>query len=97
MCQYPSYESVLVMDNASIHKSLDLALHLHAFGYIMQFLPAYCPKFNPIEECFSYIKGYLKSNNGDLWHMSIIQAIFQAGASITAEHMQGYYRHAGYE
>ncbi|CAB4475825.1 unnamed protein product [Rhizophagus irregularis] len=48
-----------VMDNCSIHKSLRTYEILAAYGVKLIFLPAYSPGLNSIEQCFSYVKGFL--------------------------------------
>ncbi|CAB5207969.1 unnamed protein product [Rhizophagus irregularis] len=54
-----SLEHILVMDNCSIHKSLRTYEILAAYGVKLIFLPAYSPGLNSIEQCFSYVKGFL--------------------------------------
>jgi hypothetical protein len=53
MNPWPQPHSVLIMDNASIHKSDALRLAVEAAGCLLVFLPPYSPDFNPIEESFS--------------------------------------------
>jgi len=60
MNPYPGPRSVLVMDNAPIHKSEQLAQMCRERGVILEFLPPYSPDLNPIEEAFSAIKQYLR-------------------------------------
>ncbi|KAJ2932941.1 hypothetical protein H1R20_g4170, partial [Candolleomyces eurysporus] len=62
MNPFPAPNSVIVMDNASIHKSEDLRRMVEARGMRLVFLPAYSPDFNPIEEAFSAIKAWLRAN-----------------------------------
>ena len=57
----PGY-SVLVMDNASIHRSPRVR-HLCAdFGVFLEYLPPYSPDFNPIEKSFKVLKSWIKRN-----------------------------------
>lgn len=46
MNPFPNQNSVLVMDNCSIHKSLRTYEILAAYGVKLIFLPAYSPDFN---------------------------------------------------
>ena len=48
--------SVVIMDNCSVHHVSEVLELLHSVGVFVIFLPPYSPDFNPIEECFS-IKG----------------------------------------
>ena len=60
MLPYSAQYSVLVLDNASIHKSQYLRSICEEKGIRLEFLPPYSPDFNPIETCFSVIKSFLK-------------------------------------
>lgn len=67
------------------------------------FLPAYSPDLNPIEEAFSAIKNWIRTNrdyvlgeivggnNGNAYKM-LWDAIF----SVTPEKALGWFRHSGY-
>ena len=48
--------TVLVMDNASIHKTKAVSEALTRRGYIARRSPAYSPEFNPIENVFGAVK-----------------------------------------
>jgi transposase len=48
MNPFPNQNSVLVMDNCSIHKSLRTYEILAAYGVKLMFLPAYSPDLNPV-------------------------------------------------
>jgi transposase len=52
----PGPRSVLVLDNASIHKSSRLKELCDAYGIMLEFLPLYSPDFNPIEATFHDLK-----------------------------------------
>lgn len=49
-------ESVIVMDNASFHKRLDMSIAIHKKGHILEYLPPYSPGLNPIEHKWAEIK-----------------------------------------
>ena len=42
-------QGVVVMDNASFHKRLDLQKAIRSAGHILLLLPPYSPQLNPIE------------------------------------------------
>lgn len=50
--------SIVVMDNASIHKSEGLKKIFDDYGIVLKFLPPYSPQLNPIEK----IQGVIKRN-----------------------------------
>ena len=80
--------SVVILDNASIHHVVEVEALIEETGAIVIYLPPYSPDFNPIEECFSKIKSFLKANSpliqisSDSEMEDIILASF---ANITAE------------
>jgi transposase len=57
---YPGKMSVLVMDNASIHKNPRLREICDNAGVLLVFLPPYSPDFNPIESTFKDLKAWIK-------------------------------------
>jgi transposase len=48
--------SVLILDNARAHHSVDLIMMCEEAGVRLEYLPAYSPDFNGIEESFSALK-----------------------------------------
>lgn len=104
MNPYPEKNSVLVLDNASVHHFDDLREMVEARGRRLRYLPAYSPDFNPIEEGFSAMKAWIRRNRdfvsaeltGDptcdpyamLW-----EGVFE---SMTPEKIVGWYRDCGY-
>jgi len=61
---FPDPRSVLVMDNASIHKSARIKQLCDAAGVKLIYLPPYSPDLNPIEQWFSSLKANIKRH----WH-----------------------------
>ena len=73
----------------------------------LEFLPAYSPDFNPIEQAFSSIKSYMRRNYNYLSRSSTIgtdssdeAAIYtmlhEGVFSITPDHAKVFYYHSGY-
>jgi len=64
--------AVNAMDNAAFHKSVGVQEVIEAAGCTLLFLPPYSPFFNPIENCFSKWKYYLRysapANEVDLFN-----------------------------
>lgn len=58
----PGRRSVLVMDNASIHRSKRIQELYDAADVDLVFLPPYSPDFNPIEATFGDLKAWIKRN-----------------------------------
>lgn len=54
--------SIIVMDNASIHYNSKVAELIQSVGALLVYLPPYSPDLNPIEEAFSAVKSFLKAN-----------------------------------
>jgi transposase len=62
MNPFPGPRSVLILDNASCHRSQELKDMCEEAGVILDFLPPYSPDFNPIEESFSALKAWVRRN-----------------------------------
>jgi len=60
---YPGPRLVLVMDNASIHKSARVQELCAIAGVQREDLLLYCLEFNPIEATFGDIKAWIKKNH----------------------------------
>ena len=56
-------QSVVVIDNASIHHVAEVVDHISQTGVLVRSLPPYCPDLNPAEEVFSKVKRYLVNND----------------------------------
>ncbi|KAF8592790.1 hypothetical protein K439DRAFT_1323592, partial [Ramaria rubella] len=67
------------------------------------YLPPYSPDFNPIEECFSYMKSILRRNGAPF--RATLEAKNEEGikcfvsnalSSVTPRHMRGWFSHSNY-
>lgn len=58
--RWPEPKSVLVMENASFHRSERIEQLCAAAGVIILWLPPYSPHLNPIEEFFAELKTFIK-------------------------------------
>ena len=56
LCPLLDDNHVVIMDNASFHKSSQTAALIRASGASLLFLPPYSPELNPIEKDFANIK-----------------------------------------
>ena len=110
---WPSSRSVVVMDNASIHREARVAELINSVGCIVAFTPPYCPWFQPCEEAFNQLKRVcILFNNFNyrchIQHMrrngvdyddeyDVVRGISEAFAEVKPIHCQHYITHAGYD
>jgi len=87
---------IVVMDNLFAHKTDDVRAAIEGAGAQVLFLPPYSPDFNPIEECWSKIKNYLRKTKARTQE-ALAAAVQEASALVTAMDAVGWFRHAGYE
>lgn len=102
MNEWPLPNSVLVINNASIHKVAGVREMVEERGARLLYLPAYSPDFNPIELAFSTIKTWLRANrdrmNQELEseHGVPYNILWEAIHLVTKEQAKGWYKHCGY-
>jgi hypothetical protein len=72
-------------------------------GVKLVYLPPYSPDFNPIEECFSFVKAYIRRDHvefitevqsGEDWRafMFLQDVLYR----VTSAHVQGWFRDCNY-
>lgn len=84
--------SVVILDNASVHHSLLPIVEalICECGAIIIFLSPYSPDLNPIEQGFNRLKAFFKRRR------SFDPSVLAAGLrSVTAAHMRSFCRHSG--
>ena len=92
-------QSIIVMDNASIHHVYPVIEALEEAGCLLLFLPPYSPDLNPIEECFSKVKSQLRSCDATIQELAeenfpdLIQSAFD---SVLPEDVIGWFKDSGY-
>lgn len=73
LCKHVNNEprSVVVMDNASIHKDDRVRTAIESLGAILVYLPPYTPGYNPIETAFGQYKAKRKRlrEQDTAWHI----------------------------
>ncbi|EHS64526.1 uncharacterized protein PGTG_22314 [Puccinia graminis f. sp. tritici CRL 75-36-700-3] len=97
MNKYPSPNSVLVCDNARIHRGRYIEAICDKFGVRVIYLPPYCLELNPIELCFANVKSHLRRTQAlsvtdqpeALIHRACVKVM-------TASLCHKLYRHCGY-
>jgi transposase len=87
--------AVVVMDNCSIHKSEELEALIQSVGAKLIYLPPYSPDFSPIENCWSKIKGILKTI-GARTYGDLVKALETAFLSVTNKDLLGWFTHCCY-
>lgn len=66
-------------------------------GAKLMYLPLYSPDFNPIEEAFSSVKGWLRRHEAQAVNAEVRPwLIHQAIMAITEEHAKGWFVNCGY-
>lgn len=98
--RWPEPRSVLVMDNASFHRTPEIKEMCDAAGVKLLYLPPYSPDLNPIEEFFAELKAFIKKT----WHRYeddpdktfyhfLEDCVYEVGSR--EESARGHFRHAG--
>ena len=89
--------SVILMDNASIHHTDRVVSLISSVGALVHFIPPYSPDLNPIEECFSKVKGYLKEHEHEIAdYNDVNEFVMRAFCTVTSDDCEQYFHHAGY-
>ncbi|KAE8221173.1 hypothetical protein CF319_g5423 [Tilletia indica] len=91
MRRFPQERSVLVVDNASVHKGEDVRELLDQAGVHLIYLPPYSPDLNPIEHAFSTLKARLRRQQS-----ATRFDVIQATEYIQAPHARGFFQDCGY-
>ncbi|KAJ3456616.1 hypothetical protein MRS44_016639 [Fusarium solani] len=100
--KWPEPNSVLVMDNASFHRSTVIEKMCEDAGVKILYLSPYSPDFNPIEEFFAELKAFIRRRWHENEHFISIDfrsylewCVDRVGAR--EESAEGHFRHAGVE
>jgi hypothetical protein len=86
--------SVLVMDNASIHKGQEIEALVAAAGCHVLYLPSYSPDFNPIEPVWSWLKHQVRMAKPEN-DSAREEAIFTAQKLLPPHAAPGWFTYAG--
>lgn len=86
---------IVVLDNLSAHKNLEIRDLIESVGAELWFLPAYSPDLNPIEKMWSKIKSILRTLKART-EKTLINAIAKALESVTASDAKGWFESCGY-
>jgi len=85
--------SVVIMDNCSIHHVAPVTRLINDVGAIVHYLPPYSPDYNPIECCFSKVKTAMSALEQLTEATEDVELIARIGfATITPEDSQNWIR-----
>jgi transposase len=88
-------DAIVVMDNLGAHKAEPVRRALEAAKITYRYLPSYSPDLNPIEPCWSKLKGGLRARAART--LAALEAeLGPALATITAQDAHGWFRLCGY-
>ncbi|CEI91986.1 hypothetical protein G6F70_005273 [Rhizopus microsporus] len=94
MDRYPHMKGhYLVMDNASIYTSDNIAKYVQSRGYRCAYLTSYSPELNPIEQFWSVVKSKVKRNKF-LEKETLMTQISEASNSLKLSDFKGIVRHS---
>jgi transposase len=86
---------VVVMDNLTAHKGERVRELIEGTGCELLYLPPYSPEFNPIEEAFSKIEGFL-CRIGARTKEALVKAIGEALDAVTPKDTRDLFAQGGY-
>jgi len=86
---------IVVMDNLSSHKVSGIEEMILARGARLEYLPPYSPDLNPIEQCWSKVKTFLRKKKART-RRALMAAIKKAISTITESDARAWFEHCGY-
>jgi len=86
---------IVFMDNLRAHKIVGIREAIEAMGAELEYLPAYSPDLNPIEQAFSKLKAALRKGAARKVN-ALLKLIGKLVKSFAPEECANYFRHAGY-
>jgi transposase len=85
----------VVMDNLPAHKATEVQKAIESAGARVVFLSPYSPDFNPIENCWSKLKEFLRTRESRTYQ-ELDRAITEAINSVTEKDIVGWFTHCCY-
>jgi transposase len=86
---------IVLMDNLSAHKVSGIEEMILSRGALLEYLPPYSPDLNPIEQCWSKVKTFLRKRKART-RRALAAAIKKAFATITEADARAWFEHCGY-
>jgi transposase len=86
---------IVVLDNLSSHKSLEIREMIEAVGAELWYLPPYSPDLNPIEKMWSKVKEFLRGYKARTTE-ELYDGVRRALQNVTAQDAVGWFESCGY-
>jgi len=86
---------IVIADNLSAHKAAGVREAIAAKGARLLYLPPYSPDLNPIEQCWSKIKTFLRAAKART-REALEVAVRRALATVTESDARAWFAHSGY-
>lgn len=86
---------IVFLDNVRFHYSERAVSLIKGAEARVEYLPAYSPDFDPIEECISKVKALLRMLKART-QRKLGTALQYALAQVTLDDIRGWFRHCGY-
>jgi transposase len=94
---YPGIRSIIIMDNASIHKDRRILEACNKAGILLKFLPPYSPDFNPIKATFKDLKAWIKLNYKRVKEFEVFSKFLEFTVQqVCRRDIRCHYQHSGY-
>jgi transposase len=91
LCKELSSDNIVIMDNLGSHKNEKIKELINQTGAKLLFLPPYSPDLSPIEECWSKIKEYLRSQ-AKRTYAALYKAITESFNQVSENDAKGWFR-----
>lgn len=88
-------DDIVFLDNVKFHYSARVVSLIEATGARVEYLPAYSPDVDPIEECIAKLKTILRTLKART-QRTLSTALKYALAQVTPEDIRGWFKHCGY-
>jgi transposase len=85
----------VVLDNCNIHKGKEIEKAIEKVGGQLLYLSPYSPDFSPIENCWSKIKGILRTI-GARTYRALDEAIQKAYQQVSSQDLYHWFTHCCY-
>lgn len=86
---------IVVLDNLAPHKHAVIRTLIEARGAQVTFLPPYSPDLNPIEQCWSKVKAWLRKVKARTYD-DLLVALAQALRAVSRQDAAAWFAHCGY-
>jgi transposase len=87
--------AIVVMDNLTAHKGVEVAQALKGVGARLYYLPPYSPDYNPMEWAGSKSKTLLRGI-GARTYRKLHRSLHATLAQVTAQDAEAWFKHCGY-